>query len=68
MFLLTVLLEVIKCIKVWDISGKYLMIDPELILSDIIDKTLKNALEFLSHVDKRSNTLSNIYSSKNKLI
>jgi len=67
MFLLTELLEVIKCIKVLETSGKYLTIDPESTLSDIIDKTVKNALELLSHVDKRFNTLSNICSSKNEL-
>jgi len=67
MLLLTELLEAIKCIKVSLIFGKYLIIDLELTLSDIIDKTIKNALEFLSHVDKRFNTLSNINSSKNEL-
>jgi len=61
------LLEVIKSIKVSEILGKYLIIDPESTLSDIIDKTTKNALEFLSHVDKRFNTLSNICSSKSKI-
>jgi len=67
MFLLTELLEVIKCIKVLETLGKYLIIDPESTLSDIIDKTVKNALEFLSQMDKRFNTLSNTYLSKNKL-
>lgn len=65
--LLTELLEVIKSIKVSEILGKYLIIDLESTLSDIIDKTTKNALEFLSHVDKRCNTLSNICSSKSKI-
>jgi len=65
MLLLTELLEAIKCIKVSEIFGTYLTIDPESTLSDIIDKTIKNALEFLSQVDKRFNTLFNINSSKN---
>jgi len=67
MFLLTELLEVIKCIKFSEILGKYLIIDLESTLSDIIDKTIKNALEFLSQMDKRFNTLFNTYSSKNEL-
>lgn len=65
MLLLTELLETIKCIKVSEIFGKYLTINPESTLSDIIDKTIKNALEFSSQVDKRFNTLSNINSSRN---
>lgn len=43
---LTELLEVIKCNKVSEMFGKYLIIDPEPTLFDTIVKTVKNALEF----------------------
>lgn len=59
--------EFIKCIKSSAILGKYLIINSESTLSDSIVKIVANALEFVSHVDKRSNISFNICLSRNKI-
>lgn len=53
MITLTELLEFMKCNKFSDMFGKYLIIDPVSTLSDNIVKMIKNALEFISLMDKQ---------------